>query len=185
MRWLDAQVRAALDPVPASFAGPAGHRLAAVLAPLFVAAQQDHLLLVRRRAGLAHHAGQLAFPGGAREGDEDPLACALRECEEETGIAARDVVVLGALTPRASSAGFFVTPLVARIPPPPADACDSTEIECLLPVALAELADPGRWELRDVPGRGPTPHFPIGEHALWGLTARFVRELLERVLGAR
>ena len=184
MDWSDAELRAVLDPVPAAWPETPGGRRAAVIAPLVALAGEPHLLFVRRRPGLTHHAGQIAFPGGAREADEAPLACALREWEEETGTGRDQVTVLGALTPRASSAGYFVVPLVARAPLLHAAPAGSPEIEAVLAIPLAALADASRWELRDVPGRGRLPHFAIGAHALWGLTARFTRELLAR-LGRR
>ena len=82
----DTQLAARLDPIPDSWDDAPGLRRAAVLAPIFHHDQQDWLLLTERRTDLAHHAGQISFPGGAREPDEDPVSCVLRETREEIGV---------------------------------------------------------------------------------------------------
>ncbi|MBZ0150262.1 MAG: CoA pyrophosphatase [Planctomycetes bacterium] len=155
---------------------------AAVLCPLVEVDGQDHLLLVVRNADLRTHAGQVAFPGGMQDGDESPLATALRECHEEIGVPATAVTPLGELPPRESSSHVLVHCVVARVAPVPI-LPDAKEVARVLRVPLLTLLDDANWHERSWdPGDGRPPrllpHFAIGEDLLWGLTGRFVRDLL-------
>lgn len=161
-------------------------RLAAVICPIVAHGGEDHVLFLARPDGPHHHAGQIGFPGGKREGDEDPVACALRECHEEIGVPASAVTVLGMLAPRESSSGILAHCLVARLQPVPL-VPDPREVARVLHVPFAELCDDGRWQERTPPptatGFQPrvSPHFVFGDELLWGLTARFVRDLVGRL----
>ncbi|MBL9078608.1 MAG: CoA pyrophosphatase [Planctomycetes bacterium] len=161
-------------------------RLAAVVCPIVARDGRDHLLFAVRPEGLRQHAGQIGFPGGMRHGDEDPIACALRECHEEVAVPRDAVRVLGMLPPRESSSGILVHCLVARIEPVPL-VPDPREVVRVLHVPLADLRDETRWRERTPPptatGYQPriSPHFEIGSDLLWGLTARFVRDLVARL----
>ena len=94
-------------------------RRAAVLVPLFVRDGLLWVLFTRRTETVEHHRGQISFPGGAAEpGDESLLATALRETEEELGIASGDIRVLGSLSPIETVTDFYVAPFVAAIPHP-------------------------------------------------------------------
>ncbi len=158
-------------------------RLAAVLCPLVLHDGEDHVLFVVRPDTLRQHAGQIAFPGGMREGDESIEAAARRECREEIGVADSAIHVLGGLPPRESSSGILVHGVVARLQPV-ALRHDPREVARVLYVPLAQLRDPSRWQQRPPPhtatGKQPrtSPHFPFGDELLWGLTARFVRDLV-------
>jgi 8-oxo-dGTP pyrophosphatase MutT (NUDIX family) len=177
----DAVLRARLDAVPPSFELPDGMRAAAVVAPVFQRGGEDWLLLLKRRRDLRHHGGEIAFPGGRREPGESPVDCALRELEEEVGIAGEEIEILGALPSMPSLAGFHVHALIGRMPAPAWIWLDQGEIEIALEVRIAELADPGRWSMRVGPGgKRPTPHFDHRGDTLWGLTAWFTRTMLER-----
>jgi 8-oxo-dGTP pyrophosphatase MutT (NUDIX family) len=160
----------------------AGLRDAAVLAPLFHRDGEDWLLLTKRREGLPDHPGQVAFPGGAREGDEDPVACALRETSEEVGIAPATVELLGRLPDRVSIAGFLVAAFVGRIPPPAGLRVDAREVERVLVVPVRRLLDEDRWRYED--RRSPlgvfrkVPFFDWQGPTIWGLTGMFVRDLV-------
>jgi len=165
-------------------------RLASVVCPLVAKDGADHVLLVARPAGQTQHPGQLGFPGGMRHGDEDPIACALRECHEEIGVPKTALTVLGILPPRESSSGILVHCIVGRMQPVELRP-DPREVDRVLHVPLAELCDANRWTERAPPlGAGGTqprtsPHFPFtssaGDELLWGLTARFVRDLVARL----
>jgi 8-oxo-dGTP pyrophosphatase MutT (NUDIX family) len=178
---VDDLLRARLPAVGSWDAGAARH--AAVLCALVERRGEDHVLLVVRPAGLRQHAGQIAFPGGMRSGEETVLATALREAAEEVALPPREVVVLGALPPRTSSTGIHVHALVARVPPF-VPRPDPIEVARVLYAPLADLADDTRWSERPAPGgatgaQPPTsPHFALDGELLWGLTARFVRDLL-------
>ena len=165
-------------------------RLAAVVCPLVAQDGEDHVLLVARPAGQKQHPGQLGFPGGMRHGDEDPVACAMRECHEEIGVAAAAGTVLGILPPRESSSGILVHCVVARMANVPLRT-DPREVDRVLHVPLRELREERRWAERAPPGIATgnqprtSPHFEFtssaGNELLWGLTARFVRDLVARL----
>jgi 8-oxo-dGTP pyrophosphatase MutT (NUDIX family) len=165
-------------------------RLAAVVCPLVVKDGEDHVLFVARPASQTQHPGQIGFPGGMRHGNEGPINCALRECHEEIGVAVRAVTVLGMLAPRESSSGILVHCIVGRLQPGPLRP-DPHEVDRVLHVPLRELRDPARWAERAPPptatGTQPrtSPHFEFtseaGTELLWGLTARFVHDLVARL----
>ncbi len=180
----DERLRAVLDAVPTDWQGRPGFREAAVLAPWFTRDDRDWLLLTRRQHDLPHHAGQISFPGGAREGEESPVACALRETEEEIGVAPPLVTVLGGLPPRLSIGKFWVQAVVGRIPPDVELTPDPREVAAVVAFPLDRLRDRSRWEDR-APDTDATrramPHFDHAGETLWGLTARFTLDLIERL----
>lgn len=180
----DDLIRRALDPAPVAWSPKPGLRDAAVLAPWFTRDEADWLLFTRRRDDLPHHPGQISFPGGAREGREGPVECALRESHEEVGLPPRRVEVLGALPPRYSIAGFWVHVIVGRIPADVALEPDPREVAAVCAFPVDALRDPASWTERPPatdPSRRPTPHFVWDDEVLWGLTARFTLDLLERL----
>ncbi len=184
--WTDATIRERLGPYDLLWRPRPGLRDAAVLAPWFTRGGEDFLLFTERRADLPEHPGQVAFPGGAREGDEDPLGCALREFAEEVGLDRAAVAVLGRLPDRVSIAGYTVAAFVGRIPPPRDLRPDPREVAAVFEVPLAALRDPALW--REEPLRTPSgrlepsvPFFDWEGHVVWGLTGRLVLDLLERV----
>ena len=117
---------------------------------------------------------------------EDPVATALRECEEEIGAPADAVTLLGALPPRESSSGILVQCLVGRLASIEL-TLDPREVERAFYVPLADLRDESRWTDRPPPttasGKQPprSPHFRSGDDLIWGLTGRFVRDLVTRL----
>jgi 8-oxo-dGTP pyrophosphatase MutT (NUDIX family) len=177
------EVRARLEPRSRAEIArvPAGLRRAAVLVPLFVRQGKLWVLLTRRTESVEHHRGQISFPGGAEEeGDEDLSATALRETEEELGIAPADVIPLGSLSPIVTVTNFYVEPSVAAVPQPyvwrPAEA----EIAEVIEAPLAALMDPAILEARPMPGRdGMVLFYHFGRHVIWGATARILSELLD------
>lgn len=158
-------------------------RDAAVLAPLFRRDGQDWLLYTLRRDDLESHAGEMSFPGGAREGDEDALTCALRESHEEVGLAPESVDVLGRLGECTSIAGYRVHVFVGRIPPPDGLVPDPREVARLLPIPLDQLVQRDRWEWRTVEHPRLIRQIPFFEYdgeMLWGLTGLLTLDLLDR-----
>lgn len=163
---------------------PTPMRSAAVLCPLVLHRGEEHVLFVARPADQRQHAGQIAFPGGMREGYETVEATARRECREEIGVHDDALTVLGGLGARESSTGILAHAVVARLQPVPLTP-DPREVVRVLHVPLAELRDDARWHERPPPGGATgkqphtSPHFPFGDELLWGLTARFVRDLVD------
>lgn len=177
----DDRIRRQLDAVSDTWRSRPGLRDAAVLAPLVERDGVDCLLFTGRRDDLPHHAGQISFPGGGREGDETPLQCALRETEEELGVAAAAFSVLGALPERASGAGFQVHVIVARLAAAAVLRPDRREVAAVHEIALSELGDGELWQSREIVRGRQSPCFAIGAQVLWGLTARLTLDLLERL----
>jgi 8-oxo-dGTP pyrophosphatase MutT (NUDIX family) len=124
-------------------------RVAAVLVPLVV---RDHgltVLLTQRADHLNDHAGQVSFPGGRQEPfDADATATALREAQEEVGLAPSRVEILGALPDYLTGTGFCVTPVIGLVHPPFALKMDTLEVADVFEVPLAFLMDPANHEVR-------------------------------------
>ena len=160
---------------------PVGARRAAVLVPLFVRNGALWILLTRRTDTLEHHKGQIAFPGGAEEeGDASLLATALRETQEEIGVAGDVVVPLGTLPTLTTVTDFYVAPFVGAIPHPYPFRPAESEIAELIEVPVQSLFDPGIREEKLLPGRTePTLFYHCGPHLIWGATARILTDLLD------
>jgi len=158
-------------------------RPAAVLLPLVSEEGDYKLLLTVRAASLRRQPGDISFPGGAIDpGDASPLAAALRESEEEVGLKASDVHILGQMDEMSTITGFYITPFVGLVKGPYAFRTNH-EVEELLLVPLAALREPDvvSIERREIsPGqRIPIYHYRHGEHDIWGITGRLVKELIE------
>ncbi|MEO0480674.1 MAG: CoA pyrophosphatase [Planctomycetota bacterium] len=172
-----------LDPVPPEFDPKPGLRKAAVLVTIAERTEGDVLVCTRRHESMRAHAGQISFPGGRRDPGEQPRTTALRETDEEIGVPATRVEVFGAMPARFSVAGFWVHPIVGRIPRDHPLTPAEDEVARIVEFPLRELSEPDCWDLRPPShGRSTTllPHFDYDGEVLWGLTARFVLDLLER-----
>ncbi|MCO1655350.1 NUDIX hydrolase [Pseudonocardia humida] len=163
-------------------APPTARRAAVLIAFAEDPRHGPDVLLVERASTLRNHAGQVAFPGGGRDpGDADAVATALREAEEETGLAPDGVVPL-ALLPRLHlpPSGFLVTPVVAHWANPVAvRAVDPAETAAVVRVPLTELADPAnRVRIRfgaAMAGDG----FLVAGLLVWGFTGGLLSALLD------
>jgi len=161
---------------------------AAVLVPLVVRDGGVRLLLTRRTEHLRDHAGQISFPGGRIEAsDADAVAAALREAEEEVGLARDAIEVIGALPDYHTVTAFVVTPIVALVRADASFALDPFEVAEVFEVPLAFLMDPAhhrthefefsgnRRRFLSMPwdGDGPAPC----SYFIWGATAAMLRNL--------
>ncbi len=159
---------------------------AAVLVPLFLRGEQaqPHVVLTRRRADLRSHAGEISFPGGRRDpGDPDLVATALREAEEEIGLAREHVRLLGELQPTSTLVtGYLIHPFVGSIPEGLAWKLSAREVDAVLELPLDAIQS-GRTRTQ-LERRGitfETDAFVVDEHLIWGATARILEHLLERM----
>jgi 8-oxo-dGTP pyrophosphatase MutT (NUDIX family) len=161
-----------------------GRTDAGVLVALFESRTQLHAVFTKRRDDLRRHPGEISFPGGRRdEGDRDLLATSLREAEEEIGLPVDAVDVLGALQPTPTIAtGYAVYPFVGLIDPGREWTPSVREVAQVIELPLRALrAGYGRRRLvrRGLPIRTDT--YLVGEHLIWGATARILADLFDRI----
>ncbi len=156
---------------------------AAVLVPLVDREGGFTVMFTRRTAHLAHHAGQISFPGGHVEaGDSGPEDTALRETAEEVGLDRRHVEVIGTLDLYVTRTGFVVTPIVAVVHPPFTTAPDPHEVAEVFEVPLGFLLDPANHRCCSAEFEGVTRYFyamPYGRYFIWGATAGMIVNLAQ------
>jgi len=155
---------------------------AAVLIALVEHTDAPHLILTRRAEHLNDHAGQISFPGGRAEPSDASLeAAALREAQEEIGLASTYLTVLGRLPVYPTVSGFAVTPVVALVRPGFTLTPDASEVAEAFDAPLAFLLDPTNHRLyRAQLPDGRVRHFYAiawQEHFIWGATAAMLRSL--------
>lgn len=171
-------------------APPAGTPVteAAVLVPLVERPQGLQILFTQRTAHLSAHAGQISFPGGRVEPeDRSREETALRETEEEIGLARSRVTLLGRLPDYEIPSGFRITPVVAWIEPPFELVLDAFEVAAAFEAPLTHFLDPARYQRREYRFRGRHRHYmaiPYEGRYIWGATAGMLH-VLARMLGPR
>lgn len=158
-------------------------RPAAVLVPVYLRGDEETILFTRRTEHLEHHSGEISFPGGARHPeDPDLMATALRETEEEMGIAPGDVTVLGRLDDFFSVHGYHVVPYVGTFAWPYPFQVSADEIAEVIELPVARLRDPAIFHSEDWFHRG-RPHlvhfYQVDGYQIWGLTAAILKQFLE------
>ena len=161
---------------------------AAVLVPI-IDRGEPYLVFAKRTDRVGHHKGQIAFPGGTISArDASDLDAALRECDEEVGLA-RDVVdVLGVLDDSETVATqFVITPFVGLVREPVVWRPDGYEIEKVIEVPYAALADARNFRVEHWTREGiarPVYFFDWQGETIWGATARILKHYLELVEAA-
>ena len=178
----------------------------AVLCPLVERPEGLHLLLEVRAATLRRQPGEVCFPGGRREAGESAVACALRETEEELSIPAREVEVLGTPDFICNPRGFLMQPVLGLVSPAGLAAMRPSPAEVAevftVPLEFFRQTEPEmyRYDLLPVPSRdfpyeavGIPEDYPWSRgsvevpvwffegHAVWGMTARLIRDLATHV----
>jgi 8-oxo-dGTP pyrophosphatase MutT (NUDIX family) len=172
-----------LSPAEAAELEAHGRTEAAVLVPMHGWPDNPGLILTERRSDLNRHAGEISFPGGRRDEGEELIETALREAEEEIGLARDNVELVGALPP----VGTFVTnykisPFVGLIEGGMRFEPNPTEVESVLIASLDDLA--AGYEKRRLVRRGvpiKTDTYLIADKLIWGATARILAKLFERL----
>lgn len=187
-------IRARLRALPSwtpEFAGDGGLFVdrepvgAAVLMPLVQREAGLNLLLTRRTEHLRDHAGQISFPGGRVEPEDDgPVATALRETEEEIGLPRSYIDIIGQLPVYSTVTAFQVTPVVGLVAPGFTLQLDDFEVAEAFEVPLAFLMDPAHHQHHRFEFAGGERRFlsmpwqgPEREHFIWGATAAMLRNL--------
>ncbi|MCC7461532.1 MAG: CoA pyrophosphatase [Gammaproteobacteria bacterium] len=184
--WRVGALRVAHDPLLASLALES-LTPAAVLVPVVDRPEGPSVLFTVRAAHLRQHAGQISFPGGRLEGaDADALGAALREAQEEVGIAADWVEPLGYLPDHVVLTGFLITPIVGRVRPRAEPRLDRSEVAGVFEVPLGYVLEPANY--RSVRRRVreheiDATELPYGEHRIWGATAAILTSLYQLMRG--
>lgn len=149
---------------------------AGVLVPLVERGDSGlHVILTQRSNELRQHAGQVSFPGGRHDADdEDLIVTALREAEEEIGLRRQDVTVLGELNRYRTGTGFQITPIVGHVPGHFEAAPEPGEVAAVFEVPFELIMDDKTFELRTAVWKGKTREFyalDYGNRYIWGATA--------------
>jgi 8-oxo-dGTP pyrophosphatase MutT (NUDIX family) len=176
-----------LNPEIWARAGVKAERPAAVLIPI-IDRSEPTVLLTLRTAELASHAGQVAFPGGKIDpADESPVAAALREAREETGLPPTLIEPIGYLDLYLTFSGFRILPTVARVKPDFSLALNPREVTEAFEVPLKFLMTPANHQRKTRDWNGFARDYyaiPYQNRYIWGITAGILRNLYERVYGA-
>jgi 8-oxo-dGTP pyrophosphatase MutT (NUDIX family) len=177
---------AGMNPAPAILAQA---KPAAVLIPLLARPEGVTMLLTRRSSALRQHSGQIAFPGGKIDHDDDgPLGAALREAEEEIGLSRHNVTPLGFLGPYFSTTGFRITPVVALMDADAALSLNPDEVEAVFETPFSFLMNPVNHQTHEREWKGQMRRYfamPYDDHYIWGVTAGIIRMLWLRLYAPR
>ena len=165
---------------------PDNARQAAVMATLFPKNEEWHVVLIERNANdRDHHGGQISFPGGKVEpADTSLLHTALRETEEEVGIAQQKVNVLGGLSELyIPVSNFQVHPFIGFLDHQPAYTIQEEEVHQVIEVPLSHFQNPATLQIKDVRinkhlSLKNVPYFDVKGKVLWGATAMMMSELM-------
>ena len=181
---LEGRIRGLLSDRPTRQLDVPGRRLAAVLVPLYRHNGRYGVIFTRRSETVPHHRGQMSFPGGGFEaGDGTLRRTALRECEEEIGLQAAHVQVLGQLDDLlTSNSNYLVRPFVGAIPYPYPFTVDRRETASIVEVPLGFLRrhNPPGQELREFEGREVRSiFFDYQGHVIWGTTGKILKQFLD------
>jgi 8-oxo-dGTP pyrophosphatase MutT (NUDIX family) len=156
---------------------------AAVLVPIVDEGDDARVILTKRTAALRKHSGQIAFPGGKLEPEESAENAAVREAEEEIGLARHFVEVIGHLPPIPVLSGFRITPVLAIVKPGFQLSPNPGEVESVFEAPLSFLMNPDNHAQETALFRNQQRHYyvmPYGEWRIWGITAGILRSLYER-----
>jgi len=156
---------------------------AAVLVALYDDAAGDiRVILTKRPDDMRSHPGDVVFPGGHREGGEEPISTATREAWEEIALPPEAVVeVFGGLSPVTTRDRTKpIVPVVVRIERPERLVPDPSEVDVIIEPTMVELLDEENWITRPWFGH-PLWFFEFDEGILWGATAFMMRDLLDHI----
>jgi 8-oxo-dGTP pyrophosphatase MutT (NUDIX family) len=158
-------------------------REAAVLIAIVLRENGPTLLFTQRNPDLTDHPGQISFPGGrVEDSDGSPVETALRETEEEIGLARKHIEIIGQLPQYRTGTGYNVTPVVGLVTPPFALQTDVREVAEVFEVPLAFLMNGLNHQRHTVklPGQTARRSFysmPFQQYFIWGATAAMIRNL--------
>lgn len=156
----------------------------AVLIVLFPYQEQIWTCLIRRPASMKNHAGQIAFPGGKREQEDDNLIrTALREAREEIGIDVQSVEILGELSAvYVQVSKFLIKPVLGWLRHMPDLTADAAEVDEMIFISLEDLANQANRcdrEMETMTGIQSVPGYDINGLFIWGATAMILSEVVD------
>jgi len=155
----------------------------AVLLPIYYKEGEIHILFTRRTENVKTHKRQISFPGGAHEGGESLLQTALRESDEEIGLAPDKVKILGELDDTVTLvSNYIVSPFVGLVPWPYDFKVDGWETDEIIEAPVSSLLDEESWHHKTevVEGREVIAYFyHYRGDVIWGATARILHQFLE------
>ena len=156
-------------------------RAAAVMAPLILVNDEWHMILTKRPGTMKHHPGQIAFPGGKQDQSDDSLLdTALRETQEEVGIAPNQIQILGQLPAHETVTAFNITPFVASVDPSAKLQKELYEVEEVFTVPFRFLMAEENYQIQSRVWFGAERFYyavPYGPYYIWGATARMLHAL--------
>ena len=162
-----------------------GLRDAAVLVPVVDRGGEASMILTKRTEKLRSHSGQIAFPGGRLDPtDPTPEFAALRETEEEIGLGADFIEVVGRMPDYLSGSGFRIAPVLSVVKPGFRLAINEDEVDDAFEVPLSFLMDPANHNRESRIWQDRERFFytmPFGDRYIWGITAGIIRALYERL----
>jgi 8-oxo-dGTP pyrophosphatase MutT (NUDIX family) len=148
---------------------------------------EPELLMTRRTETVEKHKGQMAFPGGAGDSEEDSIQTALRETHEEVGISPDHVTVLGALPPLWTPTGFWITPVVGLLKTHIDETRLSSSVEEIAEAFWIPLSTLQKTDVysREFIERGQIQYvthvYQVGPYRIWGATGAMIKNLLDRL----
>jgi 8-oxo-dGTP pyrophosphatase MutT (NUDIX family) len=174
-----------LNPTIAHLIRPATLRDAAVLVPVVDRGAEATLLLTKRTEKLRDHSGQIAFPGGRIDPeDATPVHAALREAEEEIGLDASFIDVIGRMPDYVTGSGYRIAPVLATVRPGFLLTINADEVDDAFEVPLSFLMDPVNHRRESRVWQEQERFFytmPHGDRYIWGVTAGIIRTIWERL----
>jgi 8-oxo-dGTP pyrophosphatase MutT (NUDIX family) len=164
---------------------PGGLRLASVLVGIVDREPGATVILTLRSADMPTHAGQIAFPGGRMDArDATVIDAALREADEEIGLAPSHVTPIGLIDSYRTRTGFRIVPVLAIVAPPFTIQPQEREVADVFEVPLGFLMNASNHQRHSREWEGRLRHFyamPYGERYIWGVTAGILRAIYERL----
>ena len=175
------------DLIPTEIWQASGHnefRPAAVLVPLFWKDEQLHILFTKRSEQLKHHSGQISFPGGGYDANDGTIRqAAIRETQEEIGIPADYINVVGYLQDIQTISGFYVTPFVAILKDNFPIKANTDEVAEVFSVPLKFFLDANNCQKQSAKYQGKNVHYYVYQHekyTIWGVTAEIIVKLVQK-----
>jgi 8-oxo-dGTP pyrophosphatase MutT (NUDIX family) len=153
----------------------------AVLLPIYYKEGEVHILFTRRTENVKEHKKQISFPGGTHQGGESLLQTALRESNEEIGLAPDEVKILGELDDMPTTSHYNISPFVGLVPWPYDFKVDGWETDEIIEAPLPALLDDKSWHHKTevIAGRKVTAYsYHYRDDVIWGATARILHQFL-------